>query len=121
MSDPLIFENRTPAYGLPLLFTGQSQKEFFVKEALLRAELLLHCVIEGEVQAPPLAPTAGQAWLVGNAPEGGFTGRAGAIAGWVDGGWRFIEPRDGLRIFDRSTNSFRLFSGTWRHPQAPLP
>lgn len=119
MNDPLLFETQTSRYELPLLFAGQSQKEFFVNEALLRADLLLHCLVEGEVQEPPLAPLAGQAWLVGSSAEGAFEGRTDQIAGWCSGGWRFIEPRDGLRVFDRSSNSFRLFSGAWRQPQAP--
>lgn len=119
MNDTLTFETKTSRYELPLLFAGQSQKEFFVNEALLRADLLLHCVIEGEVNAPPAAPLAGQAWLVGSAPEGAFAPHAGKVAGWCDGGWRLIEPRDGLRVFDRSSGSFRLFSGAWHRPQAP--
>jgi Protein of unknown function (DUF2793) len=121
MSDPIQFESATPRFALPLLFVGQAQKEFFVNEALLRADLLLHCVIEGEVQTVPAAPVAGQAWLVGDDPQGSFAGHAGAIAGWTNDGWRFVAPRDGVRVFDRSQLCFRLHAGSWRLPASPAP
>ncbi len=44
MSDPVQFEGATPRFALPLLFAGQAQKEFFVNEALLRADMVLHGV-----------------------------------------------------------------------------
>lgn len=116
MSDPIQFEGATPRFALPLLFAGQAQKEFFVNEALLRADLLLHPVIEGEVQSPPPGPVAGEAWLVGDAPLGAFAGQAEAIAGWTSAGWRFVAPHDGLRVFDRSEQCFRLYAGGWRAP-----
>ena len=33
MTDPISFASVTPRFGLPLLFAGQSQKEFYVNEA----------------------------------------------------------------------------------------
>ncbi|HUQ14377.1 MAG TPA: DUF2793 domain-containing protein [Novosphingobium sp.] len=119
MSDPIEFEGATPRFSLPLLFAGQAQKEFFVNEALLRADLVLHGAIEGETQTPPSAPAIGQAWLVGPAPTGVFAGRPGVIAGWTGDGWRFVEPRDGLRVFDRGAQAFRLYSGGWRFAATP--
>jgi hypothetical protein len=121
LSDPIQFESASPRFSLPLLFVGQAQKEFFVNEALLRSDLLLHCTIEGEAQTPPAAPLAGQAWLVGSAPTGAFSGQARAIAGWTNDGWRFVTPRDGMRVFDRSVECFRLYAGGWRLPAGPAP
>ncbi len=69
MSDPIVFETATAKFELPLLFAGQAQKEFFVNEALSRADLLLHCAIEGETAAPPPAPQAGQVWWPRHRPR----------------------------------------------------
>lgn len=119
MSDPVQFEAATPRFALPLLFAGHAQKEFFVNEALLRADLVLHGTIEGEAQTPPAVPESGQAWLVGASPTGVFAGQAGAIAGWTADGWRFVAPRDGLRVFDRGAQAFRLYSDGWRLAAVP--
>ena len=122
MSDPLPFESATPRFALPMLFAGQSQKEFFVNEALLRADLLLHCAVEGRLTSPPAAPSPGQAWLVGVAADGAFVGHEHEIAAWTDGGWRFLAPVEGLRVFDRSRGAFRIFiAGAWDEPASIAP
>ena len=82
---------------------------------------MIQCVVEGEVQAPPASPSAGQAWLVGDAPTGAFAGHAAAIAGWTGSGWRFVEAGDGLCVFDKSAGCVRRFAETWQSFIAPLP
>ena len=119
MSDPIVFESATPRFALPMLFPGQAQREFFVNEALTRADLLLHATIEGEVASPPPSPSLGQTWLVAASPSGVFAGHAGSLAGWTGDGWRFIAPRDGLRVFDRPNAAFRLYRGGWWRPVGP--
>ena len=119
MSDPIVFDSATPRLALPLLFAGQAQKEFTVNEALLRADLALHCTIEGEQAAPPASPVAGQAWLVAAGPTGTFAGHAAAIAGFTANGWRFIAARAGLRVYDRSAGCFRHFTDSWQRGVVP--
>ena len=122
MSDPLPFESATPRFALPMLFAGQAQKEFFVNEALLRADLLLHCAVEGRLASEPAAPSAGRAWLVGAPASGAFLGHEHEIAAWTEGGWRFFAPVDGLRVFDRSLGAFRVFiTGAWDEPAPVAP
>ena len=69
MSDPITFASASPRLGLPLLFAGQSQKEFFVNEAHALVDALLHAAVEGEADAPPSAAEEGECWLVGDAPS----------------------------------------------------
>lgn len=120
MTDPITLAGTTPCFALPLLFAGQVQKELTVNEALQRTDLLLACAIEGVVSAPPAAPAEGNCWLIGTAPSGLFAGHSDEIAGWTASGWRYVAPREGLRIFDRSGGSFRLFrAGAWCVADAP--
>ena len=119
MSDPIAFEDTTPRFDLPLLFAGQAQKEFTVNEALLRADLAIQCVVEDERDDPPPAPEPGQAWLVGDAPNGAFSGHAAAIAGWTAAGWRFVAATTGLRVFDKTARCFRHYDAAWRSPALP--
>ena len=119
MSDPITFDSVTPRLALPLLFAGQAQKEFTVNEALLRADLALHCTIEGEVAAPPANPLAGQAWLVAADPTGAFAGHAAAVAGFTANGWRFIAARPGLRVYDKMSLCFRHYTDFWQRCVVP--
>lgn len=119
MPDSLNFASSTPRQGLPLLFTGQSQKEVTVNEALLTIDLLLGAAIEGVVPVPPLAPPVGQMWLVGGGASGAFAGREDCIAAWTEGGWRFIQPSAGLRIHDKASAAQQIFHGSWKLGNAP--
>lgn len=120
MTDPISFSTSSPRFALPLLFAGQSQKEITVNEALLGADILLHAAIETVATAPPTTPSAGQCWLVGSGATGTFSGQTDRIAAWSDGGWRFVAPREGMKVYDRSASAHRLFAGsTWRLVTAP--
>ena len=119
MSDPIVFASISPRHGLPLLFAGQAQKEFFVNEAHALTDALLHPAIEGEADAPPGAPEDGECWLVGAAPTGAWEGHAGRLAAFQTGGWIFATPRDGMRVLDRSSGQDIRFFGGWHRPAIP--
>ena len=119
MSDPIVFASATPRLGLPLLFAGQAQKEFFVNEAHALLDALLHAAIEGESDAPPAMPEEGECWLVGAAPTGEWTDQAGRLATFQGGGWLFIQPRDGLRLLERSTGQAIHYRDGWQRPATP--
>lgn len=103
----------------PERVAGQAQKEVFVNEAHALADALLHPAIEGEADAPPAAPAAGECWLVGDTPTGDWVGHAGEIASFQPGGWIFAAPRDGVRVLDRSTGQDIRYRGTWQRPETP--
>ncbi len=119
MSDPICYSFATPRLGLPLLFSGQSQKEVTVNEALSKIDMLLGGAVDGTLSSPPANPVLGQTWIVGSGPTDAFVGRTDQIAGWSDGGWRFIQPSSGLRLYDREMAAMRVFSGGWSEITAP--
>lgn len=90
----------TARHGFPFLAAAQAQKELTHNEALALIDLGLAAAVEAVgVNAPPPAPALGQCWLVGDRPTGAWTGAAGAIAGWTDGGWRFLPAREGMVVW----------------------
>lgn len=77
--------------------------------------MLLCAAVEAPPQNdPPVSPVAGQCFLVGDSPTGDWTGQPGAIAGFSDGGWRFVTPIEGTQLLVRSTGETMLRrNGNW--------
>lgn len=104
----------TPRLALPLLAAGQAQKEMSHNEALMRIDLSLHGSVAGfAANIPPASPAAGQCWILGAAPTGAWAGHPHEIAGWTEGGWRFLAPCEGARLWVSEADGFALFSG-WK-------
>lgn len=114
MSDPITFTSTSARFDLPMLFAAQAQKEVFVNEALSRIDGLLHLAIEGEADTPPVAAIDGETWIIGNAPNGGWSGHAGEIALRQGGNWLFAQPTDGMMAFDKSASQSARFDGQWQ-------
>ena len=106
----------TPRWALPLLAAGQAQKELWHNEALLLVDQLLQPSVVGcNLDVPPVAPAPGQSWIVGAAPTGAWTGQGGAMAGWSDGGWRFVAPREGCSAWSVADGAaVRYRDGAWQ-------
>jgi hypothetical protein len=89
--------------NLPFLSPGQAQKEFFHNEALQTLDIAVCAAVEEPPRPdPPASPTTGSCYLVGQAPTGSWSGKSGCIAAYTSGGWRFVDPIDGLTVFVRS-------------------
>jgi hypothetical protein len=83
---------------------------------------LLHPVVEAKLNAPPIALSqndAGLAWRISGSPTGSWLSHANQIASWNGGGWRFIVPETGMRVFDRQL-AMEIVFGTngWIEPAA---
>jgi Protein of unknown function (DUF2793) len=115
----------TARHNLPLLVVSQAQKEITHNEALVRIDALMHPVIESELAIPPALSDAdiGKCWLIAETPLGDWTGRAGQIAIWIGGGWRFCVAIDGMRLRLRTSGADMVRAGgTWiASPAIPDP
>ena len=117
MSEPLEFTYSSARLALPFLFPGQAQREFFVNEAFARLDAVTHPAVEAVMDSPPITPSIGQTWLIGQAPTDGWTDRQGQLATWQGSDWIFIEPVIGMAVFDKSVPQMRRFDGAWRSAQ----
>ena len=104
--------DQTARFALPQLVPGQAQKEWFHNEALQRIDMLLCPAVEGPALAdPPEDPAAGDCFLVAAGATGPWAGQDGAIAGFTDGGWRFIAAAEGMRVLERASGQIIVRRG----------
>ena len=109
----MMSDETSPRLALPLLQSGQAQKEVSHNEALFLLDFAVQPVVESVgANTPPAAPAAGACWIVGVAPTGVWTGHAAALSGWTSGGWRYIAARDGMTVWSRADGGFARFDGS---------
>lgn len=110
----------TPRLALPLLQAGQAQKEIAHNEALTVIDALVHArAASADLGTPPGAPMAGQCWIVPEGASGAWSGRGGALALWTDGGWRFLSPPAGARVWVDDRANAMVIDGTGAWGDAP--
>lgn len=101
--------------GLPFIQAGQIDKSVTHNEALAKVDLVLAAAVDGVlVNAPPSSPAAGSCYIIGSNPQGAWAGNSLALAGFTEGGWRFVEAIEGLSALDKATGETVIFrAGAW--------
>lgn len=102
-------------YALPLLQSGQAQKEVTHNSALASIDALLHLAVESRtLAAPPAVQLNPGSWIIGPSSTGIWSDRTGQIAIFDSAGWSFVSPRDGCLAFVRDEGVFALsVGGSW--------
>lgn len=99
-------------FALPLLQPGQAQKEMTHNEAVATIDLIAQAgVVAAGLATPPLSPAVGQCWIVGASPAGAWSGKSDHLAGWTDGGWRFVAPVEGMAAWVAADGLTARFAG----------
>lgn len=107
--------SKTHRLALPLLHAGQAQKELFHNEALAAIDFLVQPVVTTiDASAPPAVPTPGECHIVGADATGAWTGASGKLACSTQGGWRFVDPFEGMSAWLPGTGPVRFEAGEWR-------
>lgn len=111
----------SPRFGLPFLAPGQAQKELFHNEALATLDCALHACVEDVLAAPPGAPEPGQAWIVAAGSTGAWADKTGQLAGWTEGGWRFVSPTPGMIVWNKAEGHWIHWRGSgWAQGSWPV-
>ncbi len=121
MSEPLVFTARSPRLALPYLFAAQAQKEATVNEGFALIDALLTPVVEDIRSDPPVSPSDGECWIIGANPQGDWAGREGDIAVFTASTWFFVNPQNGMAVFDKAASVTRRWDGEWSAPAIPAP
>lgn len=118
MTNPIAFPSGTSNFGLPLLFAGQAQKEFFVNQAFVLLDALTQRAVLGTRADPPATQSDGDCYRIAASPTGAWSQHAGALAISVGGVWHFVTPSEGLMVFDRSAGQWLWFRSGWQNAAA---
>ena len=108
-----------------VLAVSQAQKEITHNEALVMIDALLHMAVEAALSAAPAVTDddIGKSWAIHGTPTAAWASKAGQIAHWVGGSWRFVVPHEGMRVWNKSTRRHSWFiAGQWTTaPSIPNP
>lgn len=111
----------TDRYALPLIQTGQAQKDVTHNDAIGIIDTLLHLAVEATVASRPIAPIAGQCWIIASGATGVWAGHDGRIAAFTAAGWTEVLPRDGCLAWDKQAGVFALYQGGgWNADRWPV-
>jgi hypothetical protein len=103
----------TPRLGLPFIIGGQALKHVTHNESLQKLDALVQPVVESAALAtPPSSPVEGEAYLVTEDATDAWAGHDNEIAAFQAGTWSFYDPAEGWQVFDRASDTLKLFSGT---------
>jgi hypothetical protein len=105
----------TPRLGLPFLSVGQAQKEFTHNEALQTLDAVVAGAIEEPPRVtPPASPAIGASYIVADGATDAWAGMSQLVATWTSGGWRFTPAVEGMRLYERTSETWMAFrSGGW--------
>lgn len=102
----------TATLKLPLIAPAQAQKHVTVNEALARIDAALQLsVVSRSLAIPPTPVEEGSVYLV---PAGGandWFGKDGALAFALNGGWDFLDPMPGWRVYVADEATHLSFDG----------
>lgn len=114
MATPIHFPDTTTNLSLPLLFSGQAQKEFTLNQSLTLLDALLHGVITGSATAPPSDAAEGSSYRVLENPTDSWSDRDDQIAIRIGGTWHFVSPVGGMSLFDRTLGTRIFYREGWQ-------
>lgn len=106
--------NQTSRHGMPLLASGQAQKEVTHNEALNVIDRRMQMsVVSRRLAAPPEPVTTGAAFIVPADATGAWAGQQNRIASFDGFGWTFDEPRAGWLAWIEDEGVLGVFDAGW--------
>ncbi|BDV33339.1 DUF2793 domain-containing protein [Methylocystis iwaonis] len=103
---------QTTHLALPLIDAAQAQKHVTHNESLALVDALTHLAVSARgVAVPPATPSEGERLLIGAGAAGAFAGKSGQIATFLAGGWSFLTPRPGWRLYVAAESLLLLYDG----------
>lgn len=97
---------QTDLLKFDLLEAAQSQKHVTVNDNMVAIDHLLHLDVKQVfLSTPPGSPSGGDRYVVGGSATGAWAGKDYKIAAYIDGMWRFYDPRPGMSAYSEADST----------------
>ncbi len=104
--------DKTLNLELPYIYTNQAQKEVSVNEALTILDSVWNTgAISKALATPPGSPAVGDLYIIAASPTGAWAGKANYVT-YYNNGWRFVAPKEGLRLWVNNEDLIYVYNGT---------
>ncbi|MEO9682411.1 DUF2793 domain-containing protein [Tateyamaria sp.] len=106
--------------SLPYLQPSQAQKHVTHNEALRQLDMIVQLnVVETGATQPPLVPTTGEVYALGQGATNDWAGQDDSLATFDGTAWNFVMPQTGWRAWDHGDDMLKVWNGTaWVAPGA---
>lgn len=108
--------DQTPNLKLPYILPSQAQKHITHNEALRLLDAVVHLSVKSQSRTEaPATPGEGERYLVAAPATGSWSGKDGAIASFIDGGWLFVVPAIGWQAYVEDEARLLVYDGAlWK-------
>lgn len=107
--------SQTPRLALPLIASGQSQKDVTHNDALLALDRMIGLAVVSDREAvPPSHPSDGATWIVPAAGEAAWGRAAGTLMHRNGEVWIAEAPRDGQVVLVADNGVLMVHAGGWQ-------
>ena len=90
---------------------GENDWNLGMDENLRRIGVLLQNGVESHTAQVPASPVVGKLYIVPPSATGAWAGKSGQIATWEPSAWFFVEPRDGMIMYNVNTKGILVYIG----------
>ena len=90
---------------------GENDWNLGMDENLRRIGVLLQNGVESHTAQVPASPVVGKLYIVPPSATGAWAGKSGQIATWEPSAWFFVEPRDGMIMYNVNTKDILVYIG----------
>lgn len=75
--------------------------------------------VAGSLPAPSAAPAEGSCFRVTSPATGAWAGHEDDLAILIAGGWHFVSPAPGMRVFDQTAGQMVVYRSQWESAATP--
>ena len=113
--------SNSPRLALPYLDAAQAQKHVTMNEGLARLDMAAAGRVETMVlSSPPASPVEGEAHIISEGAGDAWAGHDRKVAAYLNGGWDFIAPWAGWKLWVAGSSGFAMFDGaSWNLVSQP--